>query len=425
LYLDFLQKDFVLFKLLPFLLLSLISLPVIADCQSEFNEKNYVEAFGLCQEESLNESSPDAQFMMAKIYAKGLGVGRDTAQAINYLSQAAQNGHIEGMFNLGMAFELGRGVDKNFNAAFEWQLKAAEKGWLKAQRKIAKMYEHGTGVEPNPIEAFNWYQKAAQQGDADSQLELGAIYMQGMSLPGKLIAKDSDKGLYWIRESAEQNNAEAQFALASLIIDEQPEEAISFYKKAAENGNKFSMHNLASIYLKGDVVAKDLVSSKYYAQMAVDVGQKSSQSILDHINKIENSANEVITLAKVEPEITSETSDNLTAQAPQQSVIKTKNPVSHKTVSPDSKVISLLENTNYVIQLASMEKRASVEAFIKKYHLKDKTHILFISNKKRYLVLSEPKEYLTEARTLQSEFNKILNGSSWLRKTPDILSLMQ
>jgi len=408
-------------------LLSLLSLSVVADCQSEFNDKNYVEAFGLCQKESLNASSPDAQFIMAKVYAKGLGVERDTAQAINYLSQAAQNGHIEGMFNLGMAFELGKGVDKNINAAFEWQLKAAEKGWLKAQRKIAKMYEHGTGVESNPIEAFNWYQKAAQQGDADSQLELGAIYMQGMSLPGKLIAQDSDKGLYWIRESAEQNNAEAQFALASLIIDEQPEEAISFYKKAAENGNKFSMHNLASIYLKGDVVVKDLVSSKYYAQMAVDVGQKSSQSILDHINKIENIANEDITLAKVEPEITSESSDNLTTQEPKKSVLTTKNPVSvsHKTVSTDSKVISLLENTNYIIQLASMEKRASVDAFINKYKLKDKTHILFISNKKRYLVLSEPKEYLSEARSLQIELNEILNASSWLRKTPDILSLMQ
>lgn len=414
-----------MFKYFTFFILSLLSLSVFADCKSEFEKGNFVEAFGLCQEESLNDASPDAQFIMAKIYAKGLGVGRDTTQAINYLSQAAQNGHIEGMFNLGMAFELGKGVNKNINAAFEWQLKAAEKGWLKAQRKVAKMYEHGRGVQGEPIEAFNWYQKAAEQGDADSQLELGAIYMQGISLPGKLIPQDSVKGLHWIRESAKQNNAEAQFALASLIIDEKPEEAIRFYKKAAENGNKFSMHNLASIYLKGDVVEKNLVTSKYYAQMAVDVGQKSSQSILDHINKIENTANEVIMLAKVESVITSPAPESLVAKESKKSAMKTEKPVSKKTVSADNKIISLLENTNYIIQLASMSKRASVEAFVKKYNLKDKTHILYISNKNRYLVLSEPKEYLTQARALQSKLNTLLNGSSWLRKTPDIISLMQ
>ena len=414
-----------MFKYFAFLILNLLSLSAYADCLSEFNKGNYIEAFGLCQTESLNESSPDAQFIMAKVYAKGLGVSRDTTQAINYLSQAAQNGHIEGMFNLGMAFELGKGVDKNINAAFEWQLKAAQKGLLKAQRKIATMYEHGRGVNSDPIEAYNWYQKAAEQGDADSQLELGAIYMQGISLPSKVIPRDSEKGLHWIRKSANQNNAEAQFALASLIIDEKTAEGIEFYKKSAKNGNKFSMHNLASIYLKGDIVEKDLVTSKYYAQMAVDVGQKSSQSILDHINKLENTAKGQTSLAKVGPVITSSTPEKSAAKMPKKSVITTENTVSKKAASSDNEIISLLENTNYIIQLASMSKRASVEAFIKKYNLKEKTHIIFISNKKRYLVLSEPKEYLSEARALQSELNEILNASSWLRKTPDILSLIQ
>lgn len=410
-----------MFKLLSFLLLSLLSLSVVADCQSEFNDKNYVEAFGLCQDESLNDSSPDAQFIMAKVYAKGLGVRRDTALAINYLSQAAQNGHIEGMFNLGMAFELGKGVDKNINAAFEWQLKAAEKGWLKAQRKVAKMYEHGTGVQSSPIEAFNWYQKAAQQGDADSQLELGAIFMQGLSIPGKLISQDTDKGLYWIRESATQNHPEAQFALASLIIDEQPEEAISFYKKAAQNGNKFSMHNLASMYLKGDVVDKNIETSKFYAQMAVNVGQKSSQSILDHIAKIESKTTDIVNLAET-PQV-----DN--THKPEESVIKEK-PVTigkqkleQGNIAIESKLLALLENNNYVIQLASMEKQSSVNVFINKHQIKSQTYVLYVPNKKRYLVISEPKEYLSESRELQVDFNKLLNSTSWLRKTPAILAL--
>ncbi|WP_042148801.1 MULTISPECIES: tetratricopeptide repeat protein [unclassified Pseudoalteromonas] len=410
-----------MFKYFAFFILSLLSLSVFADCKSEFEKGNFVEAFGVCQKESLNDASPDAQFIMAKIYAKGLGVGRDTTQAINYLSQAAQNGHIEGMFNLGMAFELGKGVDKNINAAFEWQLKAAQKGWLKAQRKIATMYEHGRGVNSDPIEAYNWYQKAAEQGDADSQLELGAIYMQGISLPSKVIPRDSEKGLHWIRKSANQNNAEAQFALASLIIDEKTAEGIEFYKKSAKNGNKFSMHNLASIYLKGDIVEKDLVTSKYYAQMALDVGQKSSQSILDHINKIEGITTQTASVEKEEPVSVHSNNKELVVNKP----INDITPIVLETAPTDNTLISLLETSNYIIQLASMEKQASVNAFIKKYNIKDKTHILYLSNKNRYLVLSKPKEFLTQARALQNELNEILSGTSWLRKTPDILSLIQ
>ena len=410
-----------MFKYFAFFILSLLSLSAYADCLSEFNKGNYIEAFGLCQKESLNESSPDAQFIMAKVYAKGLGVSRDTTQAINYLSQAAQNGHIEGMFNLGMAFELGKGVDKNINAAFEWQLKAAQKGWLKAQRKIATMYEHGRGVNSDPIEAYNWYQKAAEQGDADSQLELGAIYMQGISSPSKVIPRDSEKGLHWIRKSANQNNAEAQFALASLIIDEKTAEGIEFYKKSAKNGNKFSMHNLASIYLKGDIVEKDLVTSKYYAQMALDVGQKSSQSILDHINKIEGITTQTASVEKEEPVSVHSNNKELVVNKP----INDITPIVLETAPTDNTLISLLETSNYIIQLASMEKQVSVNAFIKKYNIKDKTHILYLPNKNRYLVLSKPKEFLTQARALQNELNEILSGKSWLRKTPDILSLIQ
>jgi len=414
-----------LFKFLSFLfviLLCLTSQSVKAGCVSEFNNNNYIEAFGLCQKESQSDSdaSIEAQFIMAKIYAKGHGVGRDTVQAINYLSQAAQNDHTEAMFNLAMAFELGKGVEKNINAAFEWQLKAAEKGWQKAQRKVAKMYEHGNGVQSSPIEAFNWYRKAAEQGNADSQLELGAIFIQGLSLPGKVIPKDNDKGLYWIRESANQNNVEAQFALASLIIDKKPDEAIKFYKKAAQNGNKFSMHNLASIYLKGEVVEKDLKESKYYAQMAVDVGQKSSQSILDHIAKIENQPDEIINIAKVNKVTTSV--KPVIEETPTK-VIKTEK-VKINNTSVNSELVTLLENTNYVIQLASMEKQSSVKAFIERHKIKDKIHVLFIPNKHRFIVLSEPKEYLTQARELQSHFNNVLSGSSWLRKTPDILALL-
>ena len=108
------------------------------------------------------------------------------------------------------------------------------------------------------------------------------------------------------------------------------------------------------------------------------------------------------------------------AQIPKNVVVEDK---PSQSVSNDASLIELLKNTNYVIQLASMEKQSSVQAFIKKYNIEDTTHILFIKN--RYLILSEPKEFLSQARELQSSFNSLLNASSWLRKTPSILALIE
>lgn len=406
----------------------MLASPVKADCQSEFNNKNYIEAFGICQNES--EESADAQFIMAQIYAKGLGVGRDLTQAINYLSQAAQAEHTQAMFNLAVAFELGKGVEKNLVVSHEWQLKSAHKGWLKAQRKVAKMYETGQGVRPDAEQAYIWYKKAAEQGDADSQLELGAVLLQGINLPGKTVQKDIDKGLYWIKESAKQNNAEAQFAIATLIIDKAPEEAMSFYLKAAENGNKFAMHNLASIYLKGEIVPQDVVNSKHFAVMAIAKGQKSSQSILDHIVQLENlnkngSKKENTKEVEKTPQLAS--SEQTSPAINEQNITENKGETEAETTvktQVENEFITSLRNANYVLQLASMAKKTSVNGFIKKYNLMNKVHVLFIPNTKRYLILSEPKEYLTQARELQKQYNELLNSSAWLRKTPAVLALL-
>ncbi|PAJ75687.1 hypothetical protein CJF42_04140 [Pseudoalteromonas sp. NBT06-2] len=410
---------FILYSLFIFFLVN--AKQVKADCQSEFLDKNYIEAFALCEDES--ESSSQAQFYMAKIYAKGLGVNRDLNKAINYLSQAAQGEHSEAMFNLAMAFELGKGVDKNITAAYEWHLRAANKGWLKAQRKVAMMYENGQGVQPDPEKAYIWYQKAAKQGDSDSQLELGAILLQGITLPGKIVSKNIEKGLYWIRESAKQDNSEAQFALASLIVDEQPDEGISFYKKAAKNGNKFSMHNLASIYLKGDIVHKDLKQSKYYAQMAVSAGQKSSQNILEYIEKIEN-----LNLSKrvVMQDKTNFGMSNDSLILDAEETNRTESDLeTNSQIGFEKKFIQLLKNTHYIIQLASMKKQTSAHNFFIKYNLKNKAHILYIPNTKRYLVLSEPQAYLTQARELQQYYSDLIQSRSWLRKTSAILALVR
>ncbi|MXX74894.1 MAG: protein kinase [Holophagales bacterium] len=86
------------------------------------------------------ESPPDAeaQFNLGKMYAEGLGVPHDDAEAVRWYRLAAEQGHAEAQFNLGWMCEWGRGVSRNDADAARWYRLAAEQGHAGAQRDLER-----------------------------------------------------------------------------------------------------------------------------------------------------------------------------------------------------------------------------------------------------------------------------------------------
>lgn len=75
---------------------------------------------------------------------------------------------------------------RNYAEAFMYFLPAAEQGHAEAQFQLGVMYRWGNGVCPNPMESKKWYRKAfeaycraAEQGNADAQYWLGEMYRDG------------------------------------------------------------------------------------------------------------------------------------------------------------------------------------------------------------------------------------------------------
>ena len=58
----------------------------------------------------------------------------------------------------------GIGVPENNAEAFKWFRKAAEQGHAKAQYNLGLMYDKGQGVPQDYAEAVKWYRLAAEQG---------------------------------------------------------------------------------------------------------------------------------------------------------------------------------------------------------------------------------------------------------------------
>jgi uncharacterized protein len=143
-------------------------------------------------------------------YFSWFGVEQNLSNYVHWMRKAAEQGNMEGQFNLGLAYFKGEGVAKNFIESAKWWGKAAEQGDVDAEYTIGVLYYTGTGMDTNYAEAVKWWRKSAEQGNAQAQAGLGGCYNQG-----KGVAKDGAEALKWFRKAAEQGNDDGQFFLGA------------------------------------------------------------------------------------------------------------------------------------------------------------------------------------------------------------------
>ncbi len=95
---------------------------------------------------------------------------------------AAEEGHSDSQFNVGLMYEKGIGVGKNEKDAVLWYGKAALQGNASAQFNLGVLYEHGRGTNVDFAKANEWYRKASVQGDALAIGNLGMLYVRGQGV---------------------------------------------------------------------------------------------------------------------------------------------------------------------------------------------------------------------------------------------------
>ena len=96
---------------------------------------------------------------------------------IEALRFAAEDGHVDSMFLLGVAYAQGKGVPKDDVLAARWFQQAARKGHARARSSLAYMHMTGRGVRKDPVTAYVLLAQAARDGDrlaADLMIKLRA-----------------------------------------------------------------------------------------------------------------------------------------------------------------------------------------------------------------------------------------------------------
>lgn len=124
---------------------------------------------------SAEQGLPAAQYRLAKLHERGIGVPRDFAAARNWTQKAAEGGNIKAMHDLAVFFADGEAGPQSYAAAAEWFRKAADFGVVDSQYNLAVLYENGLGISPSRTEALYWYEIAAANGDAGAPANIATL----------------------------------------------------------------------------------------------------------------------------------------------------------------------------------------------------------------------------------------------------------
>lgn len=126
-------------------------------------------------EEPAKGGVADAQYVLGRCLAAGVGGRPDLVRANEMFSSAARRGDAAAMFLLAENYRRGAGVERSDEKAFEWYRNAAERNHTFAQYEAAGMYRSGRGVRRSVNQALHYYRWAADNGLLDAQVALTAL----------------------------------------------------------------------------------------------------------------------------------------------------------------------------------------------------------------------------------------------------------
>lgn len=208
--------------------------------------------------------------LIGEIYAQGLAVRRDPAEAARWYRLAAEQGNREAAFAYGMALLKGEGVPKDHDAAKAMLEQAA------AGEHPGALYNLGVMAveEQDFAKAAGYFQRAADAGDVDALEALSALYRQGRG-----VVKDLAKALDFLKRAADERDASAEVQYGIILFNgegvlKDETGAARYFLKAAAVGNPIAENRLARLYAAGRGIGKDAVEAARWHILARAAGVK-------------------------------------------------------------------------------------------------------------------------------------------------------
>ena len=149
--------------------------------------------------------SPEAQYELANMLANGRGMPRDMEAAIIWGRKAAEQGHAPAQFAMAKVL-IGSVEQTRKNEAVDFLSKAAQSGHVEALLFLATALGRGQFDLPkDEARAEALLLPWAEKGNADCQFVLAALYQHGETFTGR-----RDNARFWLQRAAEGGNEKAK-----------------------------------------------------------------------------------------------------------------------------------------------------------------------------------------------------------------------
>lgn len=215
------------------------------------NNANYTGQYrdGIyCLNEVKADAASDNLFERAKAYDQGIGVEVDKAKAARLYQQAMEAGDMRAKHNLAMMFVNREGETGTQEMGIQMLRELAAEGDANALYCLGGCYFEGKGVGQDMEKGVDLYKLASEKGCAPATYAIGAYYCNQIG--------DAEKGLEYIKKSAEEGFAMANCLLSDMYergvgVEKDMEKSFSYLKRAAELGDAISQFKYGYLLLYG------------------------------------------------------------------------------------------------------------------------------------------------------------------------------
>ena len=233
------------------------------------------------------DGKPSTQMGLAKAYIKK----NQVPDAIAIFEDLAARHNVKAMIKLAEGYDKDGWIGTEDSVkARDWFNKAAKSSPCEISEflSIIEVYRDGKfGIEKNPAEAEKWL---SLTGDMVPDNDKDRMKLAKAILTSALIKDEAKRNaaLSLLEQMADRNNREALSFLSQLYLDKNfagynPDKALIWITRDAENGGVNSMMELANMYASGYGVPASVEKAVYWLEKASAAGNVEAKQRLQNI----------------------------------------------------------------------------------------------------------------------------------------------
>lgn len=211
-------------------------------------------------------------------------LNQEYQKAVKWLKKAAKKSNTIAQYHLGVCYFEGQGVEQDYHQSFLWFREAEQAGLLEAMNAIAKVID--SGINADNIRIRGWYTNDYHNWCYKTFFKRRALVFDRVHTYeiGKVRESLGNKEAIDIfMESAKREFIPSQRELGRIyyegsLTEQNSSEAVSWWRRAANNGDYESQYLLGCSYIDGVGVERDYNEGIYWIERSIENGYPFSKA---------------------------------------------------------------------------------------------------------------------------------------------------